>query len=57
MVFHGLMHGMMQRQDAHVTQMFEVGNRGIYHDGWMAATTPLVGSRTRRHPGKLNWEL
>ena len=26
----------------HATQYFEiVGNRGMYHDGWIASTTPL----------------
>ena len=53
----------MRRPRAH-TQYFEmVGNRAIYHDGWIAATTPpappwLLGT------GKLpdvvngyNWEL
>jgi hypothetical protein len=37
--------------------MFEMfGNRGIYHDGWMAATTPIVGSRSRKAES-FNWEL
>ncbi|MDA9479651.1 arylsulfatase [Bradyrhizobium sp. CCBAU 65884] len=32
----------------HTTQYFEMlGNRGIYHDGWMASTTPIT----------LPWEL
>ena len=31
----------------HTTQYFEmVGNRAIYHDGWIAATTPPLS-----HPG------
>src|SRR2546430_10689635 len=33
----------------HETQYFEmVGNRAIYHDGWVAATTPPVRSEERR---------
>ena len=31
-----------RRQSRHTTQYFEmVGNRAIYHDGWVACTTPL----------------
>jgi arylsulfatase len=32
-----------QRATKHTTQYFEMlGNRAIYHDGWMAATTPVT---------------
>ena len=28
----------------HTTQYFEIiGNRGVYHDGWIACTTPITG--------------
>src|SRR5271157_5961812 len=45
----------------HKTQYFEMfGNRGIYHDGWMASTTPLrlpwVMGRTP-NPDDFKWEL
>ena len=46
------------------TQYFEmVGNRGIYHDGWMAATTPpasALGLATGKLPDLetgYRWEL
>src|SRR5271169_5016266 len=44
------------------TQLFEMfGNRGIYHDGWMASTTPLVFAWEREPKGitpeSFNWEL
>ena len=33
-----------QAAERHTTQYFEmVGNRAIYHDGWMASTTPIRG--------------
>src|SRR5437764_7482118 len=46
----------------HETQYFEmVGNRAIYHDGWMAATTPpvapwLLGAKMPEL-GDYHWEL
>jgi arylsulfatase A-like enzyme len=44
------------------TQLFEMfGNRGIYHDGWMASTTPLVFAWEPEPKGitpeSFNWEL
>ncbi len=44
------------------TQLFEMfGNRGIYHDGWMASTTPLVFAWLPEPKGltpeSFNWEL
>jgi arylsulfatase A-like enzyme len=49
-------------KDRHTTQYFELmGNRGIYHDGWMACTTPLrlpwitVGASPS--PDDFKWEL
>ena len=44
------------------TQMFEMfGNRAIYHDGWMASTTPLVFAWLPEPknvtPESFNWEL
>jgi len=44
------------------TQMFEMfGNRGIYHDGWMASTTPLVFAWEPEPKGvteeSFKWEL
>ena len=45
----------------HKTQYFEMmGNRGIYHDGWMASTTPLrlpwvMGQSP--NPDDFRWEL
>jgi arylsulfatase A-like enzyme len=49
-------------KDRHTTQYFElVGNRGIYHDGWMACTTPLrlpwVILGPDRSPDDFKWEL
>jgi len=46
----------------HDTQYFEmVGNRGIYHDGWIASTTPPVPPWMLGLPmpdlSKYNWEL
>jgi len=46
----------------HPTQYFEItGNRGIYHDGWMASTTPLrppwVVSGVEPDPDDFPWEL
>lgn len=47
---------------AHQTQYFEMlGNRAIYHDGWVAATTPLrlpwVMSGAQADPADFQWEL
>lgn len=49
-------------KERHTTQYFELlGNRGIYHDGWMACTTPLrlpwvtIGSSPS--PDDFQWEL
>jgi len=44
------------------TQLFEMfGNRGIYHNGWMASTTPLVFAWEPElkgiTPESFNWEL
>ncbi len=45
------------------TQYFEMfGNRAIYHDGWIAATTPpappwLLGTAKLPEVDKYNWEL
>jgi arylsulfatase len=44
------------------TQYFEVlANRGIYHEGWMASTTPLrvpwVTQGTQPSPDDFQWEL
>jgi arylsulfatase A-like enzyme len=47
----------------HVTQYFEmVGNRAIYHDGWMASTTPpsapwLLATGKLTDLNDYNWEL
>jgi len=46
----------------HETQYFEmVGNRAIYHDGWVAATTPPVApwmlGATMPELGDYHWEL
>jgi arylsulfatase len=49
----------------HKTQYFEMlGNRGIYHDGWMASTTPLRLPWAKAAPGAaginpddFQWEL
>lgn len=51
--------------DRHRTQYFEMlGNRAIYHDGWMASTTPtrLTWDLTTRqyeaaNPSEYRWEL
>ena len=48
--------------DRHTTQYFElVGNRAIYHDGWMACTTPLrlpwVVAGSEPSPDDFKWEL
>jgi arylsulfatase len=49
-------------KDRHTTQYFEMmGNRGIYHDGWMASTTPLrfpwVTAGADPSPDDFKWEL
>jgi arylsulfatase len=46
----------------HTTQYFEIAaNRGLYHDGWMASTTPLrfpwVVSGADPDPDAFPWEL
>jgi len=47
----------------HVTQYFEmVGNRAIYHDGWIASTTPpaapwLLATGKLTDVNNYNWEL
>jgi arylsulfatase A-like enzyme len=47
----------------HDTQYFEmVGNRAIYHDGWIASTTPpsppwLIGTGKMPELNDYNWEL
>jgi len=49
----------------HKTQYFEMlGNRGVYHDGWMASTTPLRLPWAKAAPGSagvspddFKWEL
>lgn len=45
----------------HQTQYFEmVGNRGVYHDGWVACTTPLRvpwQMAIDRSPDEFQWEL
>jgi arylsulfatase A-like enzyme len=46
----------------HPTQYFEItANRGLYHDGWMASTTPLrlpwVVSGAEPDPDDFPWEL
>ena len=47
----------------HTTQYFEMlGNRAIYHDGWMACTTPpqppwLLGGKVPDVVNGYNWEL
>jgi len=46
----------------HPTQYFEMmGNRGIYHNGWMASTTPLrlpwVNYGVTPSPDDFKWEL
>jgi arylsulfatase A-like enzyme len=49
-------------KELHTTQYFELsGNRGIYHEGWMASTTPLrvpwvtIGAEPK--PDDFRWEL
>jgi arylsulfatase len=45
------------------TQYFEIGaDRGVYHDGWFANTTPVMMPWVRKtrdtpHPGDYEWEL
>lgn len=51
-----------QAPTKHSTQYFEMlGNRGIYHDGWMASTTPLrlpwVTYGASPSPDDFKWEL
>lgn len=49
-----------QAKDRHKTQYFEIfGNRGIYHDGWLAHTVHRAAwERTPRHPLlEDKWEL
>jgi arylsulfatase A-like enzyme len=46
----------------HPTQYFEMmANRGIYHDGWMASTTPLrlpwINFGTSPSPDDFKWEF
>ena len=46
----------------HTTQYFEItGNRGMYHDGWIASTTPLrppwVVTGLEPDPDAFPWEL
>jgi arylsulfatase A-like enzyme len=46
----------------HTTQYFEItANRGLYHDGWMASTTPLrlpwVVTGAEPDPDEFPWEL
>jgi arylsulfatase len=48
--------------ERHTMQYFEMmGNRGIYHDGWMASTTPLrlpwVVTGASPSPDDFKWEL
>jgi arylsulfatase len=48
--------------ERHTTQYFEMlGNRGIYHDGWMASTTPLrlpwITAGSDPSPDDFKWEL
>ncbi|HSE21269.1 MAG TPA: arylsulfatase [Pyrinomonadaceae bacterium] len=49
-------------KERHTTQYFELaGNRGLYHDGWMASTTPLrlpwVTTGFTANPDDFKWEL
>jgi len=49
-------------KERHTTQYFEMmGNRGIYHDGWMASTTPLrlpwITTGAEPNPNDFKWEL
>ena len=45
----------------HKTQYFEmIGNRGVFHDGWVACTTPLRlpwQAGTDKSPDDFKWEL
>jgi arylsulfatase A-like enzyme len=45
----------------HTTQYFEmIGNRGVYHDGWVACTTPMRlpwQGATDSSPDDFKWEL
>jgi arylsulfatase len=48
--------------ERHTTQYFEMmGNRAIYHDGWMASTTPLrlpwITTGVEPNPDDFKWEL
>lgn len=48
--------------ERHTTQYFEMmGNRAIYHEGWMASTTPVNAPWSATHTAKLpsdyKWEL
>jgi arylsulfatase len=49
-------------KERHTTQYFEMmGNRAIYHDGWVACTTPLrppwVTTGAEPSPDDFQWEL
>ena len=50
-------------KERHTTQYFElVGNRGLYHNGWMASTTPLrlpwiTAAGIAPSPNDFQWEL
>jgi arylsulfatase len=49
-------------KERHTTQYFEMmGNRGIYHEGWMASTTPLrlpwITTGAEPNPDDFKWEL
>ena len=47
-------------KDRHTTQYFEIfGNRGIYHDGWLARTVHRAAWETkpRRRSLEDKWEL
>jgi Protein of unknown function (DUF1254)/Sulfatase len=50
-----------QSRSRRITQYFELGgNRGIYHDGWMASAisfAPWEPNRTGFDPDKQKWEL
>jgi arylsulfatase len=51
-----------QAPTRHTTQYFEiVANRGLYHDGWMASTTPLrlpwIVQGAEPDPDDFPWEL
>jgi arylsulfatase len=54
--------GDANAKERHTTQYFEMmGNRGIYHDGWMASTTPLrlpwITTGAEPNPNDFKWEL